>query len=219
MIKPILVIVLTLSLGFAFAAEKFSEAEVLLFETNHLKPIKQPETLHYVFKKNGTLEDGFEDTVKIKIEKVKADGNKSVSTEYLTGDNNQKFETLDEAQGNPVIMFFLERDIHEMQRLTKGHWRYFQKRIRLALADEAEVRPITFLYNGKEAQGREVKITPYSSDPQKARYEKFAGKTYVFALSDAVPGGIYQLRTLVPGASPDAALVEETLTFVREEKG
>ena len=216
--KAIVAIVLTLSLGIAFAAEKYSEAEVLLFETNHLKPIKQPETLHYAFKKNGTLEQGFEDTVKVRIEKVKPDGNKSVSTEYLTGDNNKEFATLDEAQGNPVVMFFLERDIHEMQRLTKGNWRYFQKRIRLALADEAEVRPITFLFNGKEAQGRQVKITPYSSDPQKARYEKFAGKTYVFALSDAVPGGVYQVRTVVPGASTDAALVEETLTFVKEEK-
>ena len=217
MMKVLIRAILLFSFGFAFADEKYSEAEVLLFETNHLKPIKQPEVLHYTFKKQGTLEEGFEDTVKIKIDKVKPDGAKTVRTEYLTGDNTRQFASLDQAEGNPVLMFFLERDIHEMQRLTKGHWRYFQKRIRVALADEAEVRPITFLYNGKEAQGREVKITPYVSDPQKSRFEKFVGKYYVFALSDAVPGGVYQVKTVVPASSGEP-LVEETLTFAKEEK-
>jgi hypothetical protein len=216
--RAILSIILFSWLGCAVAAEKHSEAEVLLFETNHLKPIKQPEVLHYAFKKHGTLEEGFEDTVKIKIDKIKPDGNKSVSAEYLTGENHQQFESLDEAQGNPVLLFFLERDIHEMQRLTKGHWRYFQKRIRNALADEAEVRPVKFLYNGKEAAGREIKIIPYASDPDRARYEKFAHKYYVFALSDAVPGGIYQIRTVVPDAATKGSLMEETLTFAKEEK-
>jgi hypothetical protein len=199
------------------AEEQHSKAEILLFETDHLKPIKQPETLHYAFKKRGTLEEGFEDTVKIKIDKVKSDGNKAVSSVYLTGKNHQRFETLEEARGNPVLLFFLERDIHEMQRLTKGNWRYFQKRIRLALADDAEVRPITFLYDGKEAHGHEIKIAPYADDPQKSRYEQFAGKSYVFAVSEAVPGGVYQIKTVVPASSGEP-LMEETLTFDREEK-
>ena len=218
MMKSLIGVLLFSPFALALAGDKYSEAEILLFETHHLKPIKQPEVLHYTFKKQGTLEQGFEDTVKIKIDKVKPDGNKSVSAEYLTGENSQQFATLDEAQGNPVLMFFLERDIHEMQRLTKGNWRYFQKRIRVALADEAEVRPVTFLYNGKEAQGREVKVAPYVSDPQKSRFEKFVGKYYVFAFSDAVPGGVYQVRAVVPAASSGAPLVEETLTFAREEK-
>lgn len=217
--KIILSIALWLSMGLATAAEKYSDAEVLLFETRHLSGIKQPEVLHYTFRKEGSLEQGFEDTVKINIEKVKPDGLKTVSTQFLTGDNHKQFETLDEAEGNPVLLFFLERDIHEMQRLTKGNWRYFQKAIRTALAGDAEVRPVNFLHNGKQVAGREIKITPFASDPQRSRYEKFAGKVYVFALSDAVPGGIYQIRTMVPDPNAKQPLLwQETLTFQKEEK-
>ncbi|MGH8719487.1 MAG: hypothetical protein ACREV0_11195 [Burkholderiales bacterium] len=216
--KAIFSIVLFLALGGALAAEKHSQAEVLLFETNHLQQIKEPEVLFYSYKKKGSLETGFEDQVKINIDRVKPDGFKAVSSEYLTGDNHQKFAPLEQAAGNPVLLFFLERDIHEMQRLTKGHWRYFQKRIRTALADEAEVRPLKFLYNGKEASGHEIKITPYVSAPEKARYEKFANKLYVFALSDSVPGGVYQIRTVVSAAADAEPLMEETLTFAREQK-
>ncbi len=216
--KAIFSIVLFLGLNAAFAAEKHSEAEVLLFETNHLSAIKEPQALHYTFKKRGTHEEGFEDKVKINIDKVKPGGFKTVSSEYLTGDNHQHFEPLDEAQGNPVLLFFLERDIHEMQRLTKGHWRYFQKQIRNALADDAEVRPMKFLYAGKEVEGREIKITPYASAAEKARYEQFANKVYVFTLSEALPGGIYQIRTLVADPKSKEPLMEEMLTFAKEEK-
>ena len=42
-------------------------------------------------------------------------------------------------EGNPVLLYFLERDIREMERLTGGKSGYFRKAIRLALARSASV--------------------------------------------------------------------------------
>ncbi|MFL6652787.1 MAG: hypothetical protein ACJ8J7_16055 [Sulfurifustaceae bacterium] len=205
----------------AIAAEDISPAETLLFETNHLKAIRQPLSLYYDFRKSGSLESPYQDTVEIAIEAVAPDGAKEVSTRYLSGERQRNFPPVERARGNPVIMYFLERDIHEMQRLTGGNWRYFQKRIRLALADKAQVRPVKFRRGREEMNGQEIRITPFADDPQKARYEKLAGKYYVFVLSDAIPGGVYQMRAVAPGeksAQPDGALIEETLTFAKASR-
>jgi hypothetical protein len=56
-----------------------------------------------------------------------------------------------------------------------------------------------------------VLISPYLEDPNRPRFEKFARKEYRFVLSDAVPGGVYSIRTQVGGEGASAAplIVEE----------
>lgn len=198
-----------------------ADAETLLFETNHLQKINQPVALHYKFKKEGTLEKGFDDDININIDRIERDGSKHVTAAFLTGAQKKNFPPVEHAQGNPVLLYFLERDITEMERLTGGKRLYFQKRIRLALASQAEVRPVTFTYNGKSVSGTEIKVLPYLEDPMKARFAKFSDKYYLFTLSDEVPGGIYQMRAVIPDGPAGAdeslqattALVHETLTF------
>lgn len=219
-----------MSKNFAFAAalllfvspivhadEKYSDAEVLLFETNHLKEITKPTILQYEYKKDGALEKGFDDKVSVNISKVGSEG-KTVSADYLSGERKTDFPAVDGASGNPVVMYFLERDIREMQRLTGGKPPYFKKRIRLSLADGAEVRPVKFSFDGKEVEGREIKITPYANDPLKARFGKYVGKYYLFTLAEGIPGGVYQMRAIIPeqAAQTDAKstpMIQETLTF------
>ena len=43
------------------------------------------------------------------------------------------------------------------------------------------------------------------SGPLRARFEKLANKQYVFTLSDAVPGGVYAVRTRIDGESAGLA--------------
>ena len=217
------VILLSFSSASMYAGDKISEAEILLFETNHLKMINKPVKLHYVFVKSGTLEQNFQDNVEISVEKVSPHGGKYITTEFLSGPNKLNFPSIEEATGNPVLLYFLERDIREMQRLTGGKPPYFRRRIRLALADHAEVRPVKIVYNGKEINGKEIKITPYVNDELKERFGRHVGKYYLFILSDTIPGEIYQLRSVDPdsrlGNSGKASpLIEETLTFSPEEK-
>lgn len=203
-----------LGLPVAQAEDKHSDAEVLMFETDHLKQITEPTVLQYDFKKDGALESGFEDSVAVNIDKIAEDG-KAVSTIFLSGAKKIDFPAIDNAAGNPVLLYFLERDIREMERLTGGKPPYFKKRIRLALADTAEVRPIKFSYEGKEIAGREIRITPYADDPLKERFGKYLGKYYLFTLADEVPGGVYQMRAVIPeaGAEQKKPMIDETLTF------
>ena len=104
-------------------------------------------------------------------------------------------------QGNPAIFYFLERDIKEMERLTKGKANYFRKRIRMAVYQSAVIRDITLPYRGQNVAVREISISPYLDDPNRSRYEKLANKNYVFLMAKAVPGGLYGIRTRIEAGS------------------
>lgn len=209
---------LLFSVAAVFADDEHSEAEKLLFEANHLKKFTKPAKLHYIFVKTGTLEKSFQDNVEISVDKIMPDGGKNITTRFLSGPNKINYPPTEEARSNPILLYFLERDIREMKRLTGGQPYYFRKRIRIALADHAEVRPVTIVYDGKEVNGKEIKITPYVNDDLKARFGKHVGKYYLFTLSDKIPGEVYQLRSVTPnnqsgGSSKEQPLIEETLTF------
>jgi hypothetical protein len=194
------------------AAEDFSEAERALFMDNQLGSLKPPATLHYSYRKSGSLEAGFEDTVTVTLGK-QADGSCcTASAEFLTGERKVNLPEVEGAQGNPVILYFLERDIHEMQRLTKGQHNYFRKRIRMAVYQGAKIKDVNVPYRGANVAAKEITVSPYVDDPLKARFEKLANKQYVFTLSSAVPGGVYAMHTSIAGATAaDEPLIEEDM--------
>jgi hypothetical protein len=199
--------------GLAQAANDFSPAEQALFMDNHLGKLDPPLTLHYGYRKAGTLEEGFDDKVEV-ILAAQADGSCcSASARFLTGAHAVRQPEVDHVQGNPAILYFLERDVREMQRLTKGQPNHFRKRIRMAIYNGAAVRELTLPYRGRPVAVREISIAPYLDDPNRARFEKLAGKRYVFMLSEAVPGKLYGIRAQVDGPSADAPplIIEEML--------
>lgn len=188
----------------------FSKAERLLFMTNQLAPLRPPITLRYSFRKSGSMEEGFEDSVSIALSKQPDGSCCSGIGEFLTGARKLKLPEVPSAEGNPVILYFLEHDVREMQRLTKGSQYHFRKRIRMAVYQGAKVRDVSLNYRGKAVAGTEVEISPYLDDPNRPRYEKLALKQYVFMLSDAVPGGVYGIRSSVSDpAKPVPLIVEE----------
>ena len=197
--------------GRAGAATEFSAAEQALFVTNHLNALKPSTTLHYRFRKSGSLEPGFEDTAAVALS-AQADGKCcGAAAEFLSGPRRLALPEIEAAQGNPVILFFLERDIREMERLTKGKANYFRKRIRIAVADAATIRDVTLPFQGRTVAAKEIAITPYADDPLRVRFEQLVNKRYVFTLSDAVPGGVLSIRTQVdaPAAGSPPLLAEE----------
>ena len=188
---------------------QFSEAERLVFTDPHLANVKPPASLRYSFVKSGSLEPGFEDKVEID---VKPAGH--VQGRFLSGERAVTLPEIEQAESNPVILFFLEHDIRDMERLTKGKSAYFRKRIRMAMVDAFQVRDVRVSYGGAELPAREVTLQPYVKDPNRPRFEKYADKRYTFVLAKDVPGGVYQVRTSLPGALPsDAPVLEETLTL------
>ena len=195
----------------ALAADDFSPAERALFMSNQFASLTPPATLRYKYHKSGSLEPGFEDQVAVKLS-AQANGKCcTANTDFLTGARRLALPEVEAADGNPVVLYFLERDIREMSRLTKGQPNYFRKRIRMAVFGDAKLRELSLPYRGANVAARRITITPYLDDPLRSRFEKLATKQYDFTLSDAVPGGVYAIRTLVSGESASAGpvLVEE----------
>ena len=232
LIFPLLLVIA----GHAFAAEKtadahgmadaqLSEAETILWMTDQLKNIERPTKLTYHFEKAGTLEEGFEDEVEFRVDQVKADGMKSASLNFFSGERNIPVPPVENTDVNPVLKVYLQGDIYEMNRLTdekgeaKERWRYFQQRIKLALAESAVVEPTTISFGDREWHAREVRFKPYVDDPRRQMFEKFADKEYSIVVCDELPGYLFQIKTTVPGATPQAPpLIQETLQLVKIEQ-
>lgn len=181
----------------AGAARDYSAAEQAIFMSHHLANVSPPATLHYRYVKGGSMEPGFEDRVTLELT-ARADRTCcAASAEFLSGERRLTLPAVEAAVGNPVLLYFLERDIREMSRLTKGQQNYFRKRIRMAIYQAAEMRELTLPYRGRNVAARQFAVTPYVDDPLRERFAKLVGKRYTFTLSDAVPGGVYAVTSQV----------------------
>jgi hypothetical protein len=78
---------------------------------------------------------------------------------------------------------------------------------------------VTLQFRGKPIVGHEIVVSPYLTDPNRPRFERLAGKQYVFTLSEAVPGGVYGIRTVVKSADAAAApLIAEELLIAGADR-
>lgn len=194
----------------AMAADEITPAERLIFTTEHLHSVAAQTELDY------SVLSSDEPGRKAAFVKVLV-----VSPGNAKGDAQVSDHTgsvplpVGNLQCNPVIIYFLEHDISEMQQLTGGQRRYFQQRLRLALAAGPKIESVTSQIGGKPVKAQQVVIEPYRDDPNAERFAQYTGKRYTFLLADDVPGQVAQIRTDVPGANGDFAhpLHTETLTF------
>ena len=222
---PYSICVLALFAASSFAQQDISDAEKRVFMTDHLQNVAPATTLNYQFTKSGALETAFEDKVSLAVKAPNAGPGKNCHIVFLSGENQFKGlpETIENATGNPVILAFLERDLGEMKRLTKGQPNYYRKRIRMALAQKAEARPVTIKFSGKDVAAKEIVLTPYEDDPARPRYEKFSNKSYTITLSDEIPGGLYKIHSRMNERASKATatvkpMIEETLVFTGSKK-
>ncbi len=194
-----------------------SEAEKLLWETDQLANVDKPGVIRYEFERKGTMDEGFTDSVELNILEVKKDGMKSAAVTFFSGDRNQDVPPNENTNGNPVLGVYLQGDVYEMNRLTEGSWRYFHKRIKFALADDAKVDPVTIKVDGKELKAKKVTFTPYVNDPKRKMFEDYADKIYEVIVSEDIPGMLYKIHTIIPASKKEGEdekpLVEETLVF------
>jgi len=207
--------------------DEITPAEQMVFLDEHLGNVKASTTLSYLFVKQGSMEKGFTDAVEESVS-VDARG-KTVRARFLSGLNSKDYAPIEAATSNPVILHFLERDLNEMQRLTTGQPNYFRKRIRLALAEGPEIKPVKFNWNGKMVDAKAVSVEPYMTDPMvhdpsRSAYKRYRGKRYTFIFSDAVPGKVVEMRFTIPDlalageAAFEKPLLEEVLTLQGPKK-
>jgi hypothetical protein len=200
---------------------QFSVAEKRLFIDDHLRGLPAGTTLDYAYTKRGSLEAPVDDSARVTLGPASVAGGPSVKVVYLSDARKLELADIDAANANPVILYFLEREVREMHRLTGGSIGYYRKRIRMALAEGGQIEAVTLDRGSRRIAATEIHIAPYREDPARSRYEKFAQKTYVFTLSDEVPGKVVELRSEL-FAPPDAAakerkpVIAETLRLVPE---
>ena len=207
---------LTLSVN-VNAVTGFSDINNELFDKAHLKNITEPVTLHYKYKKQSFIDGSREDTIDVDITNIRNTGRRDTHFNFFTGKYNRPYQDRDNQQGNGIFVLYLEFDIRELDRLTGGDWAYFQRKIRWALAKGAKAEEIEIEYQGNKVKAQQYTIQPFINDPKNARYSLYASKYYIFTLSEAIPGEIYQIRTIVPDGKTwqegDDVVTEEVLTF------
>ena len=96
-------------------------------------------------------------------------------------------------RGNPVLMYFLEHDVEDMNLMTGGAATYFRNRIRQAFVDRARLKPVEIERAGAKVPATEITLVPFKDDPNLAAFPGVADKRYRFLISDAVPGSIYEI--------------------------
>ena len=203
--------------GKAFAAPGMSEINNELFDKAHLKNIDQPGVLKYKFSKTSFVDGDRTDTIEMMVNNIRNTGRADTYFEFFTGENKRPYEPRLDQRGNSVFVLFPEYDIHEMNRLTGGEWRYFQRLLRWSFAEGADKKQIEVDYNGKKVKAWQYIVQPYIKDPKNDRYKLYSSKYYIFTMSEEIPGEIYQLKTVVPDGKNwkegDPVLVEEKVTF------
>ncbi|MEO8936455.1 MAG: hypothetical protein ABI277_19200 [Burkholderiaceae bacterium] len=196
-----------------------SEAEKKIFLDEHFDGIGAAHVLRYHYRQSGSLDQPFDGPVVLTI-KPKRSGRRAVDVSYLDGAHKVLLPAVDDAKANPVILYFLEQDVRDMHRRLGGSENYFRRRIRLAFAEGAQLRPASVELGGKMVEATEVVIRPFVGDPMKGKLGPYENKTYAFAMSDRVPGQVLRLRSSVTGDAPgpaastgEAPLLEDVLMF------
>ncbi|HJV25840.1 MAG TPA: hypothetical protein VJ673_09135 [Aromatoleum sp.] len=199
-------------------AAPISEAEQRVFEDAHLDNLPATASLHYRYRRTEAGQPDVDDEV---VLNARRDERKelAVQVEYLHGERHLVLPDVEHPVSNPLILYFLEADVRDMHRRLGGQENYFRHRIRLALAEGAQVSNVVVSYGGKTVPATRVEIRPYVSDTQQERMRGMGSKTYRFTLSPQVPGGVYELSTQVAPAAGGQPLIEEVVTLRSEAGG
>jgi hypothetical protein len=203
---------------FAAAADgdDVSPAEQRVFTDPHLDGLPATATLRYDYRKREAGQPAVEDEAVLTV-RSDAQRGRVAQLDYLHGERHLALPEVAQATSNPLILHFLEADVRAMHRRLGGQANYFRRRIRLALAEAAQLRSVAVTHGGRVVQATEVAIRPYVNDELQERFQGMAGKAYLFTLSPEVPGGVYELRTVVDDAAGGGTpLLEESLTLHRD---
>jgi len=189
--------------------EPVSEAERLLWLSDQVTNVEPGTLLRYRYEGRFVDEDPVDDEVDLEVLAINEDGSRKASTYFFTGDRNRYVAPHEGVTGNPVLGVYLQEDVYGMEELTEGSWRYFHRRVKKALAHDAAIEDVEVEFEGRKVPAKRVTIEPYLYDEQRDQFEDYAEKRYEIVLSEAVPGTLYEIHTVVPAREPGAPPLRE----------
>ncbi|MBO1075554.1 hypothetical protein [Roseomonas marmotae] len=195
----------------AEAPPPLSPAQIALFETPHLARITDPLRLDYTFRREEAGHPAVTDQISLDIRRIRDDGRHDVYADFLTGERHIAYPPAMGFLGNPLLIFALDRDTRELSAATGGSRNWFRGRFRAALLDGATLRqgPVAAAGQPAPVEATTVEVTPFQNEKRAGRFQSLR---YVFILSEAVPGGIVEIRSAVPDG-PDGPAITESITF------
>lgn len=198
---------------------EFSRANTLLFLDDHLTGPDYSARYVYSSSRAGSEERDFDDRITMTAHAVSGSDAKRVEFDLPAGSSQKPVPAVERARGNPMIMVFLQSDVLELAEATGGHWRYFQKQMKLALEHDARVEPVSIDFQGQSIEGHRITVQPYAKE-QARRKElgPYRNKTYEFLLSDELPGEVFELRSTTPAGEGSEAPVVRQVTLQTFEK-
>jgi hypothetical protein len=190
----------------------------LLFDTPYLSRLAPGTKLAYDFRRQDSnpalFGPAFEDKIELTLAPDADDNTRTAVVSYFTGERHRAAGPFREMTGNPIVMLFLEQDVLTMSHVLHGNPRYLRNRLRTELSEGARIEPQRFRFAGRDVEGWKISLRPFAADPNRDKLLEFAEKRYEFLVGDAVPGGIYEIRTVTPRADGTGqALLEERLSL------
>lgn len=203
-------------------AEKpeFSKANRLLFLNDHLTRHDYSARYTYLSSQTGSRESDYEGRIIITAHTIPGSDAKRVEFDASPNIGQNQIPVVDQARGNPLIMVFLQSDMLELAKATGGHWRYFQKQMKLALEHDAQVEPVTIEFKGEPLNAERITVRPYAEEQvRRKELGHYRNRTYEFLLSEDLPGEIFELRSVTPaGEESEGIVVEKKVTLQTFEK-
>lgn len=186
----------------------------LVFGADLLGELRAPVTIDYTFARD-LPEPGvdYEAPVHMEVRKVAADGGKEVYFDLFEGADRRAFGPVAAARQNPLLLVFLQRDVHAMEQATGGSQHYFRNVIRAAFNAPATVETMAVEVDGRSLPARRVAIQPFAADPNIGRYPAYRDKTYIFTVAPELPGGLWQVASQTVDPQTGASLGSESMTY------
>jgi len=184
-----------------------------IYGRDHLALLPDKARLVFDYRFDGELvERPFEDDVVLDFTRHRDDPGFDVGATLFPQSRKLEIGPIDARQANPILLIFFQRDATQMSNGTGGSQHYFRNVIRRTLQapDAGSTRGTTIDFEGKHLAATEISFRPFVDDPNRARLREFAGKTYRFVMSAAVPGGVYEVQAETPAADGEGVLLRET---------
>jgi len=206
----------------------YSMEQMLIFAKPHLANIESEVTLHYGFEQSGSQTNNLQDAIVLDITGVSEIGGKNIEVSFLSGENNRPYRKRVGFRSNPLLMFFLQWDVEKMDDESNISHHYFRSVMRDAFLTDIASEEIEIKLDERNVKAHKIFFTPFQKHQGDIRYKYLPQKYYEFILSDAVPGGIYSISTLIPDPkpkrnksskdSPEAPLEYTLIQFERMEQ-
>lgn len=178
----------------AFAFDKLSAAQSLVYETPHLADTSLGQKITYDY--TAFIEDStMTDVATIDIASVGEDNKRDVIIDFLSDERHLTLPDFTGWRGNPVILAMLEHVAQSLGAETGGGALYFRNRIRDAMASESvEIQQSTEQWNGDDVAVKAIAFSPLTDDVFLQGTPEYRKTEITIQFSDAVPGGVLALE-------------------------